>query len=246
MFRVLKWIGFLLVAGIIALFGFYFYSNEDLPVGSDPERADLLANKVLDAIDNDAWLNTNYIQWTFRGEHHFLWDKRRNFCEVKWENKKVLINLANQKGIAFVDGKEADSDLSASLVEEAWGYFCNDSFWLNAPAKIFDDGTKRSIVKLNDGSEGLLVQYTSGGVTPNDSYLWILDENYLPKAYKMWVQIIPVGGLEFSWENYTALNSGAKIAQLHKSKILNIDITNLKDGQEYQVFGLSEDLFARL
>jgi hypothetical protein len=31
--------------------------------------------------------------------------------------------------------------------------------------------------------------------------LYLVDENYIPKAWRMWVSIIPVGGIETSWED---------------------------------------------
>ena len=92
------------------------------------------------------------------------------------------------------------------LLEKAWKQFANDSFWLVAPFKIFDPGTERLLVDLEDNKKGLLVTYTSGGVTPGDSYLWILNENNIPIAYKMWVNIIPVGGVEFKWTDWRDFN----------------------------------------
>jgi hypothetical protein len=49
-----------------------------------------------------------------------------------------------------------------------------------------DEGTTRSLVKNEDKTNGLLVSYASGGVTPGDAYLWKLDANGLPQSYKMW------------------------------------------------------------
>jgi len=45
----------------------------------------------------------------------------------------------------------------------------------------------------------------------------------------MWVGILPVGGIEFTWENYVYLSSGAMIAQDHwLYGAVNIDITNVQ------------------
>ena len=115
------------------------------------------------------------------------------------------------------------------MVDTSWDFFNNDSFWLCAPYKVFDPGTARSIVTLNDGRKGLKITYTSGGTTPGDSYVWILDDNYTPIAVKMWVSILPIGGIEFTWENYIYLSSGAMIAQDHwLYGAVNIDITNVQ------------------
>ena len=46
----------------------------------------------------------------------------------------------------------------------------------------------------------------------------------MPEFVKMWVQIIPVGGVKFSWENWHTTSGGAKIAQTHESFFtVNID-----------------------
>ena len=59
---------------------------------------------------------------------------------------------------------------------KAYSFFCNDSFWMIAPFKAFDEGVTRTIVMSKEGNQNLLVSYASGGVTPGDSYLWILDK----------------------------------------------------------------------
>jgi len=122
-----------------------------------------------------------------------------------------------------IQGKE-----KKELLNTALGYFNNDSFWIVAPHKLFDPGVTRKIVLLDDGNKGLLVSYTSGGTTPGDSYLWKVDENYLPKSYQMWVSIIPIGGIEATWDNWTATESGAYLSTKHELLGFGIPISNLK------------------
>jgi hypothetical protein len=45
---------------------------------------------------------------------------------------------------------------------------------------------------MQDNQEALMITYASGGSTPGDSYVWFVDQNYMPKAWRMWVSIIPV------------------------------------------------------
>ncbi len=241
--RILKWILGIIGVILLGLFIFVKVSSQSMPEGTTGAEADALANKVLAAIDKPAWDTTGVVQWTFPGGHDFLWDRTRNLVKVNWEGHEVLLNPDEISGKAWKAGKEITGDEGDKLVKEAWGYFCNDSFWLNAPAKVFDPGTERRIATLEDGRKALLITYASGGVTPGDSYLWILDENGLPTSYKMWVSIIPIGGMEFTWEDYTTLPTGAKIAKTHKSKFLGIDITNLKAANDMASFGLSNDPF---
>ena len=100
--------------------------------------------------------------------------------------------MACQEGIIL------KGDQNKEIVEKAIRYFNNDSFWLVAPYKIYDPGVKLNSVILPVG-HGLMVTYTQGGSTPGDTYLWILDENYFPRAWKMWVKMLPVGGVKSKW-----------------------------------------------
>ena len=112
-------------------------------------------------------------------------------------------------------------------------------------SKIFDDGTSRKIVEMEDGSKALLITYSSGGATPGDSYLWILDENNLPKAWKLWVSIIPWGGLEFSWEEWQTLETGVKVSTKHHSFVRDVNLSDIKAAENLSDL-MEEDPFAEL
>ena len=126
---------------------------------------------------------------------------------------------------------------------KAYAYFCNDSYWLIAPFKVFDQGVSRSIVNTEDNKKALLVSYASGGVTPGDSYLWFLNENNIPESYKMWVKIIPIGGLKATWENWTKSETGVMVAKDHKLGPMNVDCSDIKMGLSLESIGLKSDYF---
>ncbi len=241
--KILKWTAIVIGVIVLGLFIFGWLKNEKVPSGSPSAEADALANKVLATIDYAAWDSTSYVQWSFPGGHDYLWNKDTDMVRVKWKNNEVKLHTKTVLGKAFQDGTEVQGETADELIQTAWGYFCNDSFWLNAPAKVFDPGTSRSLVTLKDGREGLMIRYESGGVTPGDSYVWILDENGLPTAWKMWVKIIPVGGTELSWENWTTLSTGAKISQTHKSAGPTLELTNVKAAMTWQELGETEKPF---
>jgi len=224
----------------------FLYFNESEPKGTNSKEADVVAEKMMAAVDKAAWDTTGVIQWTFKGMHTFLWDKKRHLVKVTWDENEVLLNPNEISGKAFQNGRVLNEAEGDKLVKEAWKHFCNDGFWLNAVVKAFDPGTSRSLVDLPDGKKGLKVSYASGGVTPGDSYLWILDENYRPTSYKMWVNIIPVGGLEFTWDKWEKLSTGAMISTFHDGGILKLDISNLKAAADLKDFGLVEDPFKDL
>lgn len=214
----------------LLLFGFLFFKyDEELPNGVQGEQADALAYNMLEALDYNAFKNTNYIEWTFKKRHHYKWDKENNTCEVYWKEFKVNLDLNDHtQSKAYVHSFKVESEMAKELLTKALDYFNNDSFWLVAPYKIFDNGTERRLVNLENGDEALLVTYTTGGSTPGDSYLWLLDDSGKPKAFKMWTSILPIDGLEASWSDWTTTESSAQLPTFHKLLVLGLEINHIK------------------
>jgi len=226
--KLLKILGIIVVIIITALTIGYFVLNESLPEGQAGAEADAMAERMMAAMNHDAWEATEEVSWTFRGTNSYKWFKNEDKVEIRLGNSPTVY-LNTKLGSAAVQADGSNPNETPELIAKAIDNFNNDSFWLAAPFKAFDPGTERSIVELKDGRTGLMVTYTSGGSTPGDSYVWILDENDRPVAIKMWVQILPLGGMEFTWENYMTLSSGALVAQDHKLfGSMNVDLTNIK------------------
>ncbi|MEQ8239545.1 MAG: hypothetical protein RIA69_10055 [Cyclobacteriaceae bacterium] len=193
----------LIVLLVIVIGGFTVYkiNDEPLPEGKTGPEADLVANKMLAALNKEAYDSATMISWSFRGAHQYEWNKPNNEVEVQWDDITVNFNTTTLTGNAKKAGENLKGEALKEAIDQAWQFFANDSFWLVAPYKVFDPGTKRTLVDTPQGY-GLLISYSSGGVTPGDSYLWLLDENYFPTGWKMWTQIIPLGGVEFTWTNW--------------------------------------------
>jgi hypothetical protein len=235
--RLFKGIGIVIGLGILGLGFGYCKLNKPMPVSVVPvatenqaPEAEVLTDKMFTALNKQAWDQTGWIKWTFKDKHHFIWDRSREMVLVKWDDKEVTLNLKDQSGKVMENGKEVTGDAATAHRKSAWSMFCNDSFWLIAPYKARDKGTERSVVALENGGRGLMVKYTDGGVTPGDSYLWTLDEAGTPLNYQMWVKIIPIGGLKSTWEQWTTLPTGAKIATSHKLPTIDLTITGLDAG----------------
>ncbi|NNE31253.1 MAG: hypothetical protein HKN40_02680 [Winogradskyella sp.] len=214
----------------LLFFGFiYLKYNEDLPVGKQGPKADQLASKMLTALNEDAYLNTNYLEWTFKNRHHYKWYKTDNICEVFWADFRVVLDLNNTSNSEVYVAQQAYNGVEKSdYIDKAKDYFNNDSFWLVAPYKVFDMGTERRLVKTEEGKEALLVTYTTGGTTPGDSYLWHLDSAYKPISFQMWVNILPIQGLEATWEGWITTESGAQLPTLHKMLVIALEIDKVK------------------
>jgi hypothetical protein len=220
--KFLKIIGVIII--VIVGFGvvFYFINNETLPEGKKGKEADALAIKMFTAINHEAFENTEVLEWNFRNEHFYRWRKSINVVEVKWDDTKVMLDLKNtNNSTVFINDKKVEN---SKLIQKATVFFNNDSFWLLAPYKIFDKGTERSIVNF-EGKDALLVTYTSGGSTPGDSYLWILDENYFPISYKMWTSIIPIGGVSATWSDWKNTEAGIKLPTKHTLSLFGMEIS---------------------
>jgi len=212
--KFLKIIGLLITVIILATVLYCFAKNESLPSGTPGKEADELAKKMMSAINKSAFDSTEILKWSFRDKHHYVWRKQEGLVDVSWDSILVTVNLNDySKSIGE----------SPKLIENAINFFNNDSFWLVAPYKVFDDGVERSIVKV-DNKDALLIKYTSGGTTPGDSYLWILDENYVPVSFKMWTQIIPIGGVSATWNDFITSGSGIKLPTSHTLSLFGIKI----------------------
>jgi hypothetical protein len=214
----------------LLLFGFmYLKYNEDLPTGQQGTKADQLASKMLAALNEQAYVNTDYLEWTFKGIHSYKWYKSDNTCEVAWKDFTVILDFNNtENSKVFVAQQEYNGVEKQDYINKATNYFNNDSFWLVAPYKVFDKGTERRLVNTEDNKEALLVTYTSGGSTPGDSYLWHLDDTGKPKNFQMWVDILPIEGLEATWENWITTESGAQLPTFHKFLFLGIELDDVK------------------
>lgn len=242
----MKWIKRILIALVVLLLiGFLlvkFVFNEAKPKIIEG-NADAVAQQLLTAVNKPAWDTLNYVQWSFPGGHHFVWDKVNNDARVSWGDYIVHLDMDEVDGNAYKGNEALTGTDKTKAIQTAWSHWCNDSFWFSAPFKVFDPGTKRDMAVDADGAEGLLITYESGGVTPGDQYLWYMDESGMPTGYKMWTKIIPVGGVYASWKDYTTLSGGAKVAQSHglSSMNVNMPMTDIKSGQSWSDLGFSSN-----
>ncbi|WP_436515401.1 hypothetical protein [Ekhidna sp. To15] len=200
----------LLIIGVLV----YLFVDESVPSGTKGQDAEQLADEMLMALNKPGFDTIAIIRFTYPGGHSYEWNKAENKVRVQWEANDVFLDL-NRPTEEF-----------STLEYEGYEYFLNDSFWLIAPFKVRDNGVVRSSVEVDDG-RGLLVTYTTGGVTPGDSYMWILDENGFPKAWKLWTSNVPLGGLKVGWGGWVE-KQGVWFSTFHPSKVIDLEITGLE------------------
>lgn len=202
--------------------------DKPLPEGEQGEKAEALTQKILQAINHDAWENTAAVSWN-TGRHQHLWDRKRNLARVKWKGYTAYVNCNDQTGYVLKGDDEITNEKKkAKLLKEAYKWWVNDVFWLNPMGSFYNSDVTRAYVKTENLEETLLVTYSSGGVTPGDSYLWYVDENGLPYKWEMWVKIIPFKGAKATWENWKEGETGARYASKHDLGIMSFEITDVK------------------
>ncbi len=239
-----KWFGILLLLLAVCSVTCMKVMSEELPSTTKGAQAESLAQDMLNALNKDAWDQTRYLKWTFfGGGHHYHWDKDENIAIIEWKKNKVIMDLDEVDGLAMSDGAVVEGEKKKKLIDKAWGFWCNDSFWFCAPYKVMDKGVERSMVE-KDGKKGLMASYKSGGVTPGDSYLWWLDENNTPESWQMWTKVLPVKGVNVEWGDWKTLSTGAMISESH-GKLLGMEakLTNVAGGNQLSDIGLSKGAF---
>ncbi len=217
-------IGLLFIVFIILKITF----SEDIPKGTTGKPADELAMKVLKAINHKQFTQAKELHWTFAGMNRYEWKLQQDLVDVYWDDYRVSLHTKYPKiSFAWKGDEKLKDEAFDQAVATAQDRFNNDSFWLIAPHKLFDPGVQRQVID-QDGKQHLLVTYENGGSTPGDSYLWELDENYKPIAFKMWVSIIPLDGIKATWENWTITDGGFPLPRKRDFYGIEIPITDVK------------------
>lgn len=240
----LRVLGVLVALLAVFVLGAWLLYRHPMPAAAHGD-ADALARRMLAAVHADDWARTGAVRWTFFNGDRHLWDRTRSLDRFEHGDQRVLIDLNTRRGAAWRgDRALSGAELDAAL-DTAWRRWINDSFWLNPVVKAFDEGVTRSVVRV-EGRDALLLRYRSGGVTPGDSYLWLLDENGRPRAWRMWVSVIPVGGMEASWEGWTRLSTGALVATRHTLGPRRMELRDVAGAETLAALVPGEDPFAAL
>jgi hypothetical protein len=202
--------------------------HRPLPEGTPGPEADALAHRMMSSVNADAWARIGAIRFDFAQHDAWLWDRKGQRARLRTGDLEVQFHTETRDGFALEAGRRLEGAALDEALEKAWARFCNDTYWLNPVVKAFDMGTERMRVEIEGGGVGLLIRHAGGGVTPGDSYLWLLDDAARPTAWRMWVKVLPIGGLEVPWAGWTPLPGGAWISTEHPFfGPLSLKITNL-------------------
>lgn len=153
-----------------------------------------------------------------------LWDKHtgRYRLETKTKDGKsevVLFNTATRDGAAYVEGRKLEGDEAKMALEDAYGAWINDMYWLAEPWKWLEAGVnlKHQGEKKRGGETFDVVELTFNhvGLTPGDTYhAFVSQKSHLMTHWEYKLQ----GGQTGSWNwDYTE-SSGIKLASNHVSE----------------------------
>jgi hypothetical protein len=154
---------------------------------SNPKAIEI-AGKAMEALGGEAaWNNTHYLRFTFAVDREgktvvsrtHTWDKwtgryRLEGTDRDGKSFAVLMDLNTKDGKALQDGKPVSGDELKKALENAYGAWVNDTYWLIMPYKMMDPG----VVLAYDGEskEGGAVHdkvrltFDGVGLTPKDKY----------------------------------------------------------------------------
>lgn len=235
----------LIVLAIIAFIAIKVISDP-LPEGKSGSDADKWVQQIQTKLNRPAYDTLAYLKWEFfRPGQKYLWDKQRNLAVIEWAGNKAIMNLTSQVAITYADGVQQEGDAHEALKQKAWSNWCNDSFWMFAPFKMNDPGTSREIVELEEGGKGLKISYSDGGVTPGDSYVWMIGDDNVPTGYRMWTSIIPVQGMYSGWSGWES-HKGVLLSTKHDLLGKEVEMSGVAAGHTLEEVGYSNDPFAQL
>jgi hypothetical protein len=164
--------------------------------GSDA-KAVAIADEVMNALGGrKAWDGTRFLTWKFFGRRTHVWDKLTGDLRFENGDALVLMNLVTRKGRVWKSGQEvSDPAELAKALDETYGTWINDSYWMFMPYKMKDSGVTLKYVGKEATAAGapadvVELTFANVGRTPENKYHVYVDEktrlvtqwDYYPKA----------------------------------------------------------------
>lgn len=235
---------------------------------SGESKADAVAQRLVDAHGAEAWDTLPYLRFDFAVEgdgqtqvvSRNLWDRTTGAYRVEMSGPDGASVVAivqtraskpgSVQGTVYRSGNEVTGDEAQPLLSTAYQRFINDTYWLLAPLKVFDEGVNRSYVADSSDAEHDVLHLTFGdvGLTPDDEYwLYVNTETGQLDRWAFRLQSMPDDAQPavFNWTDYvTLLAPGGEVhlAERHAGVTGSRDIltTNLSAPES-----VADDAFTR-
>ncbi len=202
---------------------------------ADPQRdpkAEQIARTMMQALGGeDAWNSAHFVRFDFKvsmggkmvEDRSHLWDKRsgRYRLEKKTKASKsevVLFNVGDKQGSAYLDGKKLEGQQAKKVLEDAYGAFINDMYWLAMPWKWMDPGVNLKYLgpktRGHETYDVVELTFDHVGLTPGDKYhAFVSQESHLMTHWQYTLQSGDKGAWDWEYGDY----KGVKLASNHPS-----------------------------
>lgn len=205
---------------------------------SDP-KAVAVADETMAAMGGkDAWNGTHFLRFDFAVEHGgrtivsraHTWDKWTGRYRLEAKTKAgdpyvALMNVTTKEGTVYLKGKKLEGVEAKKYLDEAYGTWVNDMYWLVMPYKLKDPGvTLKLDGEAKEGSatyDKLFVTFDSVGLTPKDHYTAFINRStHLMDKWEFVLQGEKPPAVPFVWKNW----------QRYGKVMLSNDKVSPKDG----------------
>ena len=190
-------------------------------------RADSIAWRIVEASGGlETFARLPYLRFDFsvarEGQRgaviRHLWNRQTGRYRVEMPGPAedfyvALFDTETRAGAVYLEGAQIDSAQERRKLEEAYTRFINDSYWLLAPLKLFDEGVSRTFVPDSSDAEHDVIQLTFDGVglTPGDRY-WLYADRETGRLVR-WAYILQrdpgVPARAWLWDGYETLATPA-------------------------------------
>ena len=173
---------------------FVIVASAGLASGQDA-RATEVGKAMIEAMGGQsAWDHARYFRFDFTAvrsgkkvaSFSHYWDRWTGRYRVEGEDAhgvpwKAYFNVNTKEGDYWVNGARTEGDARSKGLEDAYGRFINDTYWLLAPWKVFDPGVNLEYVgEVQDpgghACDEIKLSFGNVGLTPKDIYWMDVDK----------------------------------------------------------------------
>lgn len=197
-------------------------------------RADSLAFRAIEAAGGlDAWHALPTLRFEFgidRGGQQQIaarhyWDKASDRYRVEWPGEGdttyvALFSVWPDSGRVFANGQPLEGAAAEAAFETALGRTINDTYWLAAPFKTFDEGVTRTYAPDSSDvqTEAVRLSFDGVGLTPGDQYWLFFDREAGHLARWTFLLEGQTDARSFDWTAYQTLEGPAGPVRLSARK----------------------------
>jgi len=219
-------------------------------VARSDARAVAVAERVVEALGGTAaWEATRFVRFDFAGRRRHWWDRYDGRHRVEGTTQEgapyvVLHNVQSREGRAWVGGQAVSGDRAKEMLENAYGAWVNDTYWLLMPFKMKDPG----VILAYEGEEQVngstydkvRLSFEGVGLTPQDRYWVYVDRT--SGLVDRWAYVLqgqsppPTTWIWKDWQSYGRLKLSPLRVNAENGRELRLDAIALPAAMPEAVF----------